>query len=1024
MNRSFIAALLALALTIPALADDFPKVVDTEPDKTPLMPPGAAASGFQVPAGFKASVFAAEPDVRNPIAMTWDAKGRLWVAENYTYAERSARFDLRHRDRVLIFEDKDGDGKADGRKVFTDEVQVLTSVEVGLGGAWLMCPPQLLFVPDRDGDDQPDAPPVVVLDGFTVPTDNYHNFANGLRWGPDGWLYGRCGASAPGLIGLPGTPDSTRHPLTGGMWRYEPKSKRVEVLNHGTTNPWGHDWDALGEAFFINTVNGQLWHSIPGAHFVRPHTIDPNPRAYEPIDQHADHFHWDTNKDWTDSRNVSGEHDRRGGGHAHSGLMIYQGNQWPEADLGKLFTLNFHGRRANVERLEREGSGFVGKHEPDRFFAADPKFRGIDLASGPDGGVFVLDWNDAGECHENNGVLRTSGRIFKFTYGNPTPKPPLDLTKLDLPALVGLHRDPNDWYSRMARREILDRAERVVPMDDAAKALKLMLAGSAEPKLKLRALWTLFALGQADEPTLLGLLDQEPESLRAWGIRLLTDRMPLDLVTSRRPSGDARLPKPWLDRFAAMARDDASGLVRLVLASTLQRIPYAQRLALAGPLMKRSEDARDHNLPLLVWYGLIPVADADPDGLARAAADCAWPTTRRLIARRLAEDLDKKPGPVDTLLAKVAATDDLGFRLDILRGLSEGLRGWRKAPEPSGWAAVSKKLSSSGDEATRSAVRELGVVFGDGRALDELRRIALDDKADLEARRASLKALIEDRPDDLRAICEKLLRVRFLNITAVRGLALFDDPSIGRSLAANYKAFHPSERPAVIDALVSRPAFASALLDQLVKGSIPRSDVSSFQARQVRSLGNPALAKQLSEAWGEQRDSPSAKREAMAALKARLTPEVLAGSEPSRGRVVFNKLCLSCHALYGNGGAIGPDLTGSGRDNLDYLVENLVDPSATVNADFRMAVVAMVDGRVLNGLVRSPTEKTITLQSQNEAVVLPRSEIEQVVPSPLSLMPEGQLDALSPDEVRDLFAYLMKKVQVPLPAGASANRGY
>jgi putative membrane-bound dehydrogenase-like protein len=387
MNRRAMILIVALTFTSASFADDFPKVIDTETDKTPVMPADQSAASFKLPDGFKVSVFAAEPDVRNPIAMAWDARGRLWIAENYTYAERSARFDLRFRDRVLIFEDKDNDGVHDKRTVFTEDVQMLTSVEVGLGGVWLMCPPQLLFVPDRNGDDKPDGAPTVVLDGFTVPAENYHNFANGLRWGPDGWLYGRCGASSPGLIGEPGTPNDERIPINGGMWRFHPKSKRFEALNHGTTNPWGHDWDANGEAFFINTVNGHLWHSIAGAHFVRPHTMDPNPRVYEMIDQHADHFHWDTAKDWSDSRNVTPEHDRRGGGHAHSGMMIYLGDQWPKEDRGKLFTLNFHGRRTNEERLEREGSGFVGKHEPDRFFAGDTRFRGIDLGYGPDGGV-------------------------------------------------------------------------------------------------------------------------------------------------------------------------------------------------------------------------------------------------------------------------------------------------------------------------------------------------------------------------------------------------------------------------------------------------------------------------------------------------------------------------------------------------------------------------------------------------------------------------------------------------------------
>jgi putative membrane-bound dehydrogenase-like protein len=1044
MNRRAFASLFALALASVSVsaADDFPKPIDTEPDKSPVMPAEQAASSFKVADGFKISVFAAEPEVRNPIAMAWDAKGRLWVAENYTYAERSARFDLRHRDRVVIFEDSDGDGKHDKRTVFTDDVQMLTSVEVGLGGAYLFCPPQLLFVPDRNGDDKPDAAPEVVLDGFTVPPENYHNFANGLRWGPDGWLYGRCGASSPGKIGVPGTPDAERTPMTGGIWRFDPKSKRFEVLCHGTTNPWGHDWDALGEAFFINTVNGHLWHMIPGAHFVRPHTIDLNPKAYAAIDQHADHFHWDTAKDWSDSRNVSGEHDRRGGGHAHSGLMIYQGAQWPVEDAGKLFTLNFHGRRMNEERLERVGSGFLGRHEPDRFFASDPKFRGIDLGYGPDGGVFVLDWNDAGECHESNGVLRSTGRVFKITKGEPKRPEVGDLATLDLSALVALHRHSNEWYARMARRQLLDRASRGESVEGALPGLNAILANETAPNLKLRALWTLFALGSVDETTLRSLLSHDHEALRVWAIRLLTDKHVLDTVTSGRPTSEAPLPADLLDTFARMARDDRSGLVRLTLASTLQRLPHSQRAALAAPLLARKEDANDPNLPLLVWYGLIPLADSDASALAKLGADCVWPTTLRLITRRLTEEIEARPGPLNELLTGVSrlawsrqvveghekpSRELQGGALrsgsnssltDVINGMTEGLQGWRKAPKPAAWDDFANLAGSVKDNSIDSKIRELEVVFGDGRALDALRKLALDDKAALETRRAALRGLIENRPPDLRAICEKLLRVRFLNTTAVKGLALFDDPAIGKSLAANYRSFHPTERPAMIETLVARPSFARALLDQMAAGSIPRTDLSSFQARQIRSMGDPSLTRKLSETWGELRETSADKQAAIARLKSRLTPETLAKADKGLGRVQFNKLCAACHTLYGHGGAIGPDLTGSGRDNIDYLLENMVDPSATVNADFRMSVVAMNDGRVLNGLVRSPTDRTITLQSQNETVVLARKEIEQIAASPLSLMPEGQLDPLTPDEVRDLFAYLMHRTQVALPEGA------
>jgi glucose/arabinose dehydrogenase len=221
LANAFQVAVIALSVLAaqPARGDDVRPGPKTEPAAQP-MPAVAAAAGFGVPDGFHVNVFAAEPDVQNPIAIAWDRRGRMWIAENYTYADASQKIDLGRRDRVLIFEDSDGDGRFDKRTVFTEDVQMLASVELGFGGAWLLCPPRLLFLPDRDGNDVPDGAAEVVLDGFTIPPENYHTFANGLRWGPDGWLYGRCGASSAGQIGTPGTPESLRVPIRGGVWRY------------------------------------------------------------------------------------------------------------------------------------------------------------------------------------------------------------------------------------------------------------------------------------------------------------------------------------------------------------------------------------------------------------------------------------------------------------------------------------------------------------------------------------------------------------------------------------------------------------------------------------------------------------------------------------------------------------------------------------------------------------------------------------------------------------------------------------
>ncbi len=931
---------LALSLlSAAAFSADFPAPYNSEPGNPTPMSPQEALKALKLPEGFKATLFAAEPDVQNPIGMAWDAKGRMWVAENYTYAERAKRFDLGLKDRVIILEDKDWDGVAETRKVFTEDVQMLTSVEVGRGGVWLMCPPQVLFIPDRNGDDIPDGEPEVVLDGFTVAKDNYHNFANGLRFGPDGWLYGRCGHSCPGKLGIPGTPEDQRVPMKGGIWRFHPEKKIVEVLTHGTTNPWGHDWDANGEMFFINTVTGHLWHLIHGAHLVDSNTM--NPLIYEKLDTIADHYHYDRTGAWSESRDGKANH--LGGGHAHIGMMIYQADQWPAEYRNKLFTLNMHGRRTNVERLERNGSGYVGKHEPDIFLSDDPWFRGIEISTGPDGSGFILDWSDTGECHESTGVHRTSGRIFRVSYGEPK-KP----------------ETPFAW----------------------------------------RKPWPKADLNSSDEHA------------RVLAIRELVQFWPLDTIVGplphfKHPDTEFRDPVKILEMTAV---NDKSSIVRLTLASTLQRLSLPRRADLAAILVSHTEDADDPFLPHMVWFGISPLAKHDPMALVQLAKVCTWPKTLRWIARSLAT----QPEALNALLA-VKSSDD------VLEGMADAFKGIRKAPKPANWDAFVVRASARDLEdperakARTTNIRDLSILFGDGRALDDVKQIALDAKAEIAARESALKTLIEARPPDLRSICEQLLETRGLNTLAAGGLALFDDPEIGLKLAKSYRKFSPADRAAVIGTLVSRPAFAKSLLAEVAAGRIPRSDLSAFHARQIRGFNNEALSLQLVEAWGELRDSSADKKELIEKTKARLTPEVLAKANLSQGRKLFTAVCGACHVMYGQGGKIGPDLTGSGRANLDYLLENIADPGGVVSADFRMNLLTLKDGRTLSGVIAESNSRTVTLRTLTEPLTIDRAEIVTQETSPMSMMPEGLLLALQQDQVRDLIAYLMHPVQAPLP---------
>ena len=307
------------------------------------------------------------------------------------------------------------------------------------------------------------------------------------------------------------------------------------------------------------------------------------------------------------------------------------------------------------------------------------------------------------------------------------------------------------------------------------------------------------------------------------------------------------------------------------------------------------------------------------------------------------------------------------------------------------------------------------MVFGDGRALDELRQIVGDDNAESESRRQALRTLVDSRAGDVPALLQKLIGDKVLANEAVRGLATFEDANTPQLILGNYSRLDPDGRALAVNTLVSRPAYARALLDAVAAGTISRSDLSAFHARQIRSFDDEALTAKLTEVWGETRVASADKRKLIDRYKDLLTPEQLAEANRPAGRALFNKTCANCHVLYGQGKTAGPDLTGSNRRNLEYLLENIIDPNASVAVDFRMSVVALANGRIFTGLVVEKTEKTLTLETQNERVVVDRSEIEDLKATTSSLMPEGLFQNLSDDQLRDLAGYLMSTEQSPLP---------
>src|SRR5262249_48537188 len=427
------------------------------------------------------------------------------------------------KDRILIFEDTKGTGHFDKRTVFLDNGTNLSGIALGFDGVWLCATPNLLFIPIKPGEDKPAGPPEILLDGWSL--DAKHNVFNTLVWGPDGWLYGCNGILATSKVGKPGTPDEKRIPFNCGVWRYHPTRKVFEVFAWGTTNPWGLDFDERGEMFITNCVIKHLFHIVQGGHYEGMYGQDLNPHGYGLMKSCADHYHW-AGGDWTTSRGGQGAHSDAGGGHAHTGCMIYQGDNWPDEYRGKVFMGNLHGNRINMDVPERKGSGYVAHHGKDFLTCPDPWFRPLALLYGPDGGVYVSDWHDTGECH-NNEKTHPSGRIYKISYGKPK-KVEVDLTQASNLELARLQSHKNSWYVHRARR-VLHELAISGKLDARVRPLLLkMLAEREDPTLQIRALWALRAIGGLDKEALIGLLDSRAENLRSWAVRLIAEGGELD----------------------------------------------------------------------------------------------------------------------------------------------------------------------------------------------------------------------------------------------------------------------------------------------------------------------------------------------------------------------------------------------------------------------------------------------------------------------------------------------------------------
>ncbi len=969
--------------------------VELVPDEYPFAGLAAedAAKAMVLPDGFQAIVGASEPHVLQPIAMAIDDRGRVWIAEAYEYPVRAA--DGKGRDRILIFEDTNGDGRLDKRTVFTENLNLVSGLELGFGGVWIGAAPYLLFIPDRNRDDVPDGPPEVLLDGWGY--QDTHETLNAFIWGPDGWLYGCHGVFTHSRVGKPGTPNEKRQPINAGIWRYHPTRHEFEVFAHGTSNPWGVDFNDHGQAFCTACVIPHLFHIIQGGRYNRQAGNHFNPYTYDDIKTIADHLHYLG----ANPHGGNNKSDQAGGGHAHAGAMIYLGGTWPEQYRNQIFMNNIHGQRLNVDLLEANGSGYVGKHGPDFLLTRDAASQILNLRYGPDGQAWMIDWYDMQACHLNDPAKhdRSNGRIYKIVFGQPK-KVEVDLATWDDLRLARCVEETNDWYVRHARKLLQERAASRPIASAAIEYLRKVATTHADDTRRLRAIWALHVANALPSDFLAELFKDTSPYVRGWAIQLGCEQ-------------EQSLTPRLLSMLEAQAIGDDSPIVRLYLASAAQRLPSAKRWTILEGLIQHSQDKQDHNLPLMYWYAAEPLVDVDLGRALKFALQCSehQPMVRDFLMRRIANS--EGEGAIESLVAALGSTTEPQTLIAFLEAIRSALRGQRQVAQPKSWPAAFAALQRS-DTHVRLQAASLGAVFGDPKAKSQLEDFARDTSLPPSARQEAATTLLTIRDAELASKLETWLDDSVLRVVALRGMADIELPNLAVAAVERYAQLESAERRQLIATLSSRKNYARTLLEAIESKHVAATDLPADLVRQMLAFGDAEIEKMLSSAWGMVRETEADKRQLIDEYSQLVQNDDLPAPDLTLGRAIFVKTCQQCHVLYGVGGQIGPDLTGSNRSNLEYLLSNIVDPSAVMAKEYQPTIFLTDGGRTIVGLIREENAKSITIQTSTELIDLPVDEVVDRKLSEKSMMPDDQLRPFSKHELRSLFAYLADKQQHPL----------
>ena len=952
--------------------------------------PTQAVDQMVLPQGFHAELFASEPDIRQPVAAAFDERGRMWVVEYLQYpAPAGAKpvtvdqylrteYDkvpdppphgVKGADRIKILEDTNADGKADKVTTFVDGLNLASGVAVGYGGVFVANAPYLIFYPDKNRDDIPDGPPEVLLSGFGI--QDAHAVINSLTWGPDGWLYGAQGSTCTAKV--------NGYEFQQGIWRYHPITKKFELFAEGGGNTWGVDFDRAGNLFGSSNGSFIAFHMVQGGYYWKgfaKHGPLHNPRTYG----------------YFDAMPFNGQ---KPGGHVTPGGIVYKGGAFPKEYDGMFIGPNLLSNSVYWYNLHPKGSTFSLSLGGTLLDSKDRWFRPIDTLVGPDGCVYVVDWYDRRASHldPRDNWDRTNGRVYRIVHGNRENVPPFDLAKWPTKDLLALRTHANAWWPDTALRILFER-------HDAAGVPNLLasLESESDPTSAMRDLWALDACGGLTPETSIQLLDHRLPQVRAWVIRRLADLGP--------PTDSAQ------HKLVNLAASEPDARVRSQLASSCQRWPSPIALPILNTLASRDADLADPYMPHLLWWALETHQRTN-----RAALDTLWlenrirrPLVRDFLLERLARSSAaslQQPGGLSTCLSLLEHADSAESQHKVLQAFNEGLQGASPSKPTSELRSALERLPID-SPADQILLLRILVRLGSEQALaTAIHNLTSSDTSDAD------KQILIDLfaelapPQGFKPLFELYQTTANdgLKQAALSALRRFNRDEVGTILVAKLAPAAPGNDQ-LLRVLCSRKSWANQLLDAVEAGRLSVKDISAANALLIRQQGDQALNERLEKLWGKLPGAGTPEKDKRIAEVRGVLPEGDKGN-PARGRQVFKEQCANCHRLFGEGAAIGPDLSGAERGDLDFLLTSIVDPSRQMRKEYQGVTVATKDGRVLTGLVLEQNDQYMVLfDSAQQKTTIPRSQIEETKDATNSVMPEGIVDKLRDDQVRDLFRYL------------------